>query len=259
MACINDIVLVHGWGLNKAVWSDYIEALNMRFNGVRVHAVDIPGYGDLALEPGTGNLRELADACLEQAPPNALWIGWSLGGMIAMQAALLDLERGHERIQGLQLINSTPKFVQSDDWLSGVDIRVFENFCRELASDYHRTLGMFLLLQAGSTRGARQLARDAQSAIKQYHDPSEQTLSGGISCLANSDLRSLVPQIQVPCQIVLGELDRVTKPASSKELASMLGADLVQMHSGHAPFLTDQTQILDEFERFITQSFSDGG
>jgi len=91
MSFVENVVFVHGWGLNKAVWGDYIVAFKSRFPNLNVHNIDIPGYGDQAHVDSTESLEELARACLKQAPKNAVWVGWSLGGMITMQAALLGL------------------------------------------------------------------------------------------------------------------------------------------------------------------------
>ncbi|MCV5870744.1 pimeloyl-[acyl-carrier protein] methyl ester esterase, partial [Escherichia coli] len=36
-----DLVLLHGWGMNGAVWQQTVESLQPYF---RVHVVDLPGY-----------------------------------------------------------------------------------------------------------------------------------------------------------------------------------------------------------------------
>ena len=231
---IENVALIHGWGLNKAIWLEYVAALQQRLPAIKFHLIDIPGYGDLTDIDSPVCIKELAKACLNQAPEQALWVGWSLGGMIAMQAALL--EQNSLRIQALQLINASPKFVQSDDWPSGVDIAIFEKFCNELSNDYERTLSMFLLLQAGASKGSRALARDAQKAISEYPNPSKITLRQGIECLAEVDLRDQITQLRLPIQVISGSLDRVTKPESSHALAKMISSELIEMHAGHAPF-----------------------
>ena len=274
---IENVVLVHGWGLNKAIWQRYVAVLQERLPTLKFHLIDIPGYGELAHIDSPACIKELARGCLEQAPDQALWVGWSLGGMIALQAALFDLEPSAnkeqeplankepsannepsadkkltvKRVQALQLINATPKFVQSDDWPSGVDIAIFDKFCNELSSDYERTLGMFLLLQAGASKGSRALARDAQQAISQYANPSKLSLRRGIECLADVDLRSQLEMLSLPTQIISGSLDRVTKPESSRALSQMMPSELVELHGGHAPFLTNVDSMLESFERFV--------
>ena len=251
---INDVVLLHGWGLNKAVWLDYLASLELRLPNIRFHLIDIPGYGELSHKDSSSDIQEITQECLNQAPEKALWVGWSLGGMIALQAALTDLEgKSGNRVQALQLINVAPKFVQSSDWASGVDIAIFDRFCAELAKDYERALGTFLLLQAGAAKGARALARDAQSAIEQYRRPSELTLRRGIECLASVDLRGRIESLSLPTQVVSGTLDRVTMPESCRLLSQMMGAQLVEIKAGHAPFLTNIEFMLDNFDSFVNQ------
>ncbi|WP_205352098.1 alpha/beta fold hydrolase, partial [Vibrio cholerae] len=74
-----DLVLVHGWGMNGAVWQQTAQALSDHF---RVHVVDLPGYGH-STEQHAASLEEIAQALLENAPRNAIWVGWSLGGLVA--------------------------------------------------------------------------------------------------------------------------------------------------------------------------------
>ena len=38
-----DLVMLHGWGMHSAVWSDWADALASEF---RVHCVDLPGHGN---------------------------------------------------------------------------------------------------------------------------------------------------------------------------------------------------------------------
>ena len=41
-----DLVLLHGWGMNGAVWHGIVPALASRY---RVHLVDLPGFGNSPL------------------------------------------------------------------------------------------------------------------------------------------------------------------------------------------------------------------
>ena len=250
---IKNVVLVHGWGLNKAIWSSYADSLREHLPEIKVHLLDIPGYGEMAHKPSSSNIRVLAQQCLSQAPEQALWVGWSLGGMIAMQAAILDQEQSSNRVQALQLINAAPKFIASTDWPSGVDIAIFRKFCDSLASDYEKTLGQFLLLQAGKTTDARKLAREAQVKMGEYDNPSQNTLEQGIECLAAIDLREELAALSLPVQVVCGTLDRVAMPETCRASAQLLSAELVEMQCGHAPFLTHPDVLIERFVSFIEQ------
>ena len=85
-----DIVLLHGWGMHSGVWEDVVELLMDSF---RVTVMDLPGHGySREMIPGH-DLQNLCHAVSERAPSQAFWVGWSLGGLVAQQAALETPER----------------------------------------------------------------------------------------------------------------------------------------------------------------------
>lgn len=73
------LVLLHGWGLNAEVWRCIDEELSSHFT---LHLVDLPGFGR-SRGFGAMSLADMAEAVLRQAPDKAIWLGWSLGGLVA--------------------------------------------------------------------------------------------------------------------------------------------------------------------------------
>ena len=86
----DDLLLLHGWGMNSAIWGGFLDALRSRF---RVTLVELPGHGESGFDPECSSLQGWADAVLAVAPQRALWVGWSLGAQLAIQAALSVPER----------------------------------------------------------------------------------------------------------------------------------------------------------------------
>ncbi|MEE8534744.1 MAG: alpha/beta fold hydrolase [Kiloniellales bacterium] len=83
------VVLVHGMGLNRAMWQWLLPALTRRF---QVLSFDLFGHGESMDPVGRPDLRtfsaqilELLDAC---GLARAAVVGFSLGGMIARRFAL---------------------------------------------------------------------------------------------------------------------------------------------------------------------------
>lgn len=89
-----DLVLLHGWGMNTGVWDALPSTLSADY---RLHPIELPGHGGAAFSPDWRDLPDWADAVLAQAPEQAVWLGWSLGGLVALQAALEASTRGSER------------------------------------------------------------------------------------------------------------------------------------------------------------------
>jgi pimeloyl-[acyl-carrier protein] methyl ester esterase len=241
------IVLIHGWALNRGVWSGFVAQLLASQPNLDIQCIDLPGYGHSVNAQGADSIEAMAQYCLDEVAKPAIWIGWSLGGMVAMKAAMLM----PSKVQAMQLISCSPKFVESDDWPEGVELATFESFSQQLANDYQRTLSMFLLMQAGSSASARALAKAAHDSICQRPSPSLETLSAGIRCLAKSDLRNDLIKLKMPIHVISGLRDRVSKPASSARLAALLNADLAEINSGHAPFMTDADAVITNLLRLI--------
>jgi pimeloyl-ACP methyl ester carboxylesterase len=91
------LVLVHGLGGIIENWCALAPALSERH---RVLVPDLPGHGRSALLPEARSIDPLSDAALGVADAegirDAVWIGHSLGGVVALRAAVLrpDVVRG---------------------------------------------------------------------------------------------------------------------------------------------------------------------
>jgi len=247
------LVFIHGWGLNSGVWHSFSDHLRQRETSLEFEFIDLPGYGTSIDILGADSLEAMARHCLDRVREPAIWVGWSLGGMVAMKAASIE----PSLIVGMQLISTSPKFVQSADWPEGVDMAIFESFSEQLANDYQRTLTMFLLLQAGSNTGARELARAAHQAICQLPSPSAETLHAGICCLEEVDLRAELGLLSMPIQVISGLRDRVAKPATATQLAKLLNAELIELNAGHASFMSGPDEVASNLLRLVEQVSSE--
>ena len=150
------LVLLHGWGLNAEVWRCVSEELASHFT---LHLVDLPGYGRSS-GYGAMTLAEMANEVLDAAPQNAIWLGWSLGGLVASQIALTH----PERVQALVTVASSPCFSAHDAW-PGIKPEVLAGFQQQLSADFQRTVERFLALQTMGTETARQDARTLKQTV----------------------------------------------------------------------------------------------
>lgn len=90
------IVFVHGFCQSSAYWAPTLELVAER--GARGIAVDLPGFGASAAEPGPYTMEGLADAldaALDTwgAGPQITLVGGSMGGVVAQHFALRHPER----------------------------------------------------------------------------------------------------------------------------------------------------------------------
>ncbi len=132
------LVLLHGWGLNAEIWHCIREELASHFT---LHLVDLPGFGR-SRGYGALSLDEMAQQVLDAAPQNAVWLGWSLGGLVASQIALSQ----PERVKALVTVASSPCFSAQEEW-PGIKPDVLAGFQQQLSEDFQRTVERFLALQ----------------------------------------------------------------------------------------------------------------
>lgn len=228
-----DLVLVHGWGMHAGIWGDLPNLLAARF---RVTTLDLPGHGRSHDAFNESTLTGFTDAVVQVSPASAIWLGWSLGGLIALDAA----RRYPEKVSKLLLVSATPKFVQAPDWPHAVQAEVFAGFARSLERDYRATLLRFLSLQIGGDETTRMLLKTLRGQIFEHGEPRAAALAAGLSILQQSDLRAALGQIQIPAVIVHGSHDRLAMPAAGEYLAAHLArANIIRIAgAGHAPFLS---------------------
>lgn len=228
-----ELVLLHGWGLHGGVWDTLMPRLTPR---LRVTRIDLPGHGRSRHIPMSHSLTELALQTMAAVPPGAVVLGWSLGGLVALEAAL----RMPQRLRGLILANTTPRFVTAEDWPHAMPPEQLQEFADGLAQDYQETLRRFLSLQVRGDESARASLRALRDSLFAHGEPHTASLATGLTILKDSDLRNRLKEVSVPTLVLAGGHDRLTPPDAGEYLAAHIpGARLeVLAKSAHAPFIS---------------------
>ena len=241
-----DLVLLHGWALHGGLWGSWLDALE---DSYRLHLVDLPGHGHSAWSPGLRSLEQLAAAVRPTIPRGAVVLGWSLGGLLALEIA----GRWPRAIRALVLVATTPRFVQAKDWEPAVPPEVLQDFARSLRVDHARTVQNFLALQTRGDEQAASTLRLMRRQLESHGPPDPRALATGLEILRSADLRSRIGTIAIPALVAAGENDRLTPPGAARALASALPqARLALMpRSAHAPFLSHPDAFLAELRPFL--------
>ena len=243
-----DLVLLHGWALHGGMWGPWLDELAAR---ARLHLVDLPGHGRSAWPAEIRDLAGVARAVRPHVPRAAVVLGWSLGGMVA-----LELARRHPRqVSALVLVATTPKFLVGDGWEHGMRPSVLEEFARGLSADHRRTVQSFLALQTRGDEHAAEALRALRRQLSHHGPPDLRALEAGLSILREADLRDELPRITQPALVIAGDHDRLTPPDAGRELAMALPAARYRLieRSGHAPFLSHAPEVLAEVAGFLSR------
>jgi len=234
-----DLVMLHGWGMNAGVWQSVLPALAEHY---RVTVIELPGHGESTLTSDAGNLDSWVDACLDVAPARAAWLGWSLGGLIALRTAI----HAPDRVLDLYLLAATPSFVQHDVWSTAMPASVFEQFSAALLKDAETTLKRFLGLQVKGAENARETLRTLSAALGARPVASAAGLEAGLSLLLRVDLRDSLKKLTIPSHWLLGERDTLVPVAMAEPLSEILPKARITRIAGaaHAPFLSHPEAFL---------------
>lgn len=240
-----DLVMIHGWAMHAGIFAGFARALAPHF---RLHLVDLPGHGYSRDDAGSLDPAECARRIAAEVP-RAIWLGWSLGGLVAMRAALDDASQ----VRGLVLISSSPRFVVGDDWTPGVAPSVFAEFGAGLADDYRGTIERFLALETLGAEHARSELRALKADVFAHGEPAMSALTDGLRVLDATDLRADMSRIRVPSLWIAGRRDRLVDAAAMKWAAERSGGRYVECNSGHAPFLGHADVLAETIVQFAAE------
>lgn len=239
-----DLVLLHGWGLGRTVWSPCLPVLA---ETVAPRFADLPGYGD---SPERGQtFMEAAQALADTLSPGATLCGWSLGSLLALQATQL----APERVGRLILVGATPCFAQRDDWPAAQPPALLDEFSSAVANDAKTTLQRFVAVTNQGDAKARSIGREIARTVFSNPLPSTETLLAGLGWLRDVDLRNIVTGIACPVLLIHGENDPLMPLAAAHWLADQLPQAELEIFPGaaHAPFLNDPERFARRIGAFL--------
>jgi pimeloyl-ACP methyl ester carboxylesterase len=233
---MNTLVLLHGWGATGQIWARQADYFQGR---VAVRTPTIPAWK-------VGWFAEFLRGLLLE---ECLLVGWSLGGMLLLEA-LSGLSG--RRPAGLVLAGVAPVFTRRPDHPWGqppVTVRAMrwalqENRRQVLEDFADRCLAPGEAAFGSQARAA--LASPAPAA----------SLAAGLDYLLRADLRPLLPGLPPGAIIIQGQEDGIVDPDQARFLREQLPGARLHLLSGagHLPFLTRA----GAFNRILEESLAEG-
>lgn len=238
------LVFLHGWGQSSQIWFQQFDAFPDAI------FLNLPGHG------GAPDCESWLENILAQLPDEpCILVGWSLGGMLAMQLAAAH----PHRIASLVLVSTTPCFRNAPDWHHGCSDEVFDGFRQGLEHASAKTMSRFfaLMLHGDGLVRARfnQLAR---AAVDRAAAASEKGLRQGLQWLGDADLRGMLADVRQPALVMHGADDAIIPVTAGAFLAEEL-ADATWhpfYTCGHAPFLTQAQTFNEQLEAWCLNTSS---
>ncbi|MDD4356006.1 MAG: alpha/beta hydrolase [Smithellaceae bacterium] len=209
------LVFIHGSGSNSDVWSYQYANLHQDFN---IAAVNLPGHGqsegngEQDIEAYVGILKEILDVLKLKRP---VLIGHSLGAAIALgfAAARPGEISGVVAAGGGLTMPVNPDIIEG--FLSQPDVI------------------MDIICKISLAKANRPVFYDAIRAS--LAEARVDVMAGDMTACSTFDLRGDLDKIKTPVLVICGTEDKMTPPASSKQITEEIaGAKLVLIEgTGH--------------------------
>ena len=236
------ILFAHSYLCSGAMWAAQAEYLSSSYRTVNV---DLRGHGRSS-HAGPGlTIYDLVDDHLavldELGIERAVWAGLSIGGMIALRAALT----APERVSALVLADTS---AATEPALPVLRYRAMGMGTRVAGLDLFLNRIMTLMLGSTTRRGNPELVAEWRRRIGGVHVPSILNLMKPL--FGRDSVLERLDEIRVPSLVLVGEEDRAQPPARSREIANGLpNAELVVVpEAGHLAAV-EQPEVVSETMR----------
>jgi Predicted hydrolases or acyltransferases (alpha/beta hydrolase superfamily) len=240
---VQNLVLIHGWASDKRIWQKTENCLAQKN---RVDTLDLPSmqhrysYRDAVLE-----LIE------EKGLDQVILAGWSMGALVALQAAL-ELP---QIIQGLILISGTGKFVSDTQYPGGIPAIPIIRMKKRLNKNAEQTFKDFYKLMFSDREQMEGLAEKViTSHLEHGRTWDISDAQAGLDFLLEVDLRSELEGITCPTLLLHGKQDEICPLAGAVFIQQQMPcARLISYPGvGHIPFLTNPEDFQRDLEGWLT-------
>lgn len=221
-----NLIFISGWAMPEQSLTGLMRALRELFT---VHLINVSGLDDG--KPGTNGLSGHAASLvqrLESMKKPYILAGWSMGGMVCMEAVS---HLAHSPT-GLILLGTTPSFCVRDDFPWGFPQVNVRALAARLIKDASGALTRFYELachphDVPQRNIARWVRRSLEFGIHK--------LDGGLQYLSRYDLRPVAAKIRTPSLVIHGRLDKVVPWQAGEWLSRHMTRAQFAVHenSGH--------------------------
>lgn len=238
-----DIVLLHGWGSSSQSWQPLIPALQ---NIANIITIDLPGFG-ASPEVPEFTVDVVVDLIAAQLPKKCVLIGWSLGGMLAVQIAA----RYPQQVTHLITLAANAKFVASRDYETAMPLAVNRQFNKGFAADPHATLKLFAGLTVQGDINERALLKQMRTL------PATENINANwlqaLEVLTRSDNREAFANLTQSGLHLLAEKDSLVPVSAVQSLSELNARQQVQSISGasHALHWSQPDLVVEHIKNFL--------
>ncbi|KAH9576123.1 hypothetical protein CY35_01G145900 [Sphagnum magellanicum] len=245
------LVLGHGFGSDQSVWQFMLPYF---VNDYKVVLFDLMGAGSTKSQNFSfaryATLHAYADDLLmildEMEIESCVFVGHSMSGMIA---CIASIERP-QVFQKLVLLSASPRYINDEHYYGGFEQEELNQLFDAMQSNFRAWVTGFAPLAVGA---------DLKStAVKEFTRTFFSIRPDIALCISKtcfqSDLRSILPQVKVPCYVLQSSKDLAVPLVVSDYLFHSLGGPTkveILQTEGHLPQLSCPELLIPVLKRAI--------
>ena len=248
------VLLIHGWPLSGASWSEQVPALTEA--GYRVVSYDRRGFGQS--DPGDGYdydalADDLANIISELDLNDVSLVGFSMGGG---EIARYIGKHGEDKLHSVVFAAAVPPYLpKTDDNPDGpLDDETAKMFEDGLAGDRDEFFDKFVTMFYSPGGDGEELASSEQhdEALALAKQSDEDAAKGAMEAFASTDFRDDIAKVSVPTLVLHGDSDGVVPfEGSGKRTHEAIGSSELVLVEG-APHGFNVTHK-DEFNKALVE------
>lgn len=233
---MTNISLLPGWAMSAASMEPLRGALLERLPQAQVQCHDLPPLQMSNIETDLARLGEQL--------PDGVLIGWSLGGVLALQLQ----RRFPKKFRAVVTIASNPCFVSRRDWTEAMPTDTFKSFYADFRDEPEKTLKRFaLLVTQGSAQGR------ALSKALQWDEADHEQRLHALAILGVLDSRSILRRSSLPTLHCLAGQDALVPATVEGALVELDDHSRVAVHAeaSHALPLEQPLWLAEQIAQFL--------
>lgn len=248
------VVLGHGFGTDQSVWKHVIPHLVDEY---RVILFDNMGAGTTDPEYFSfsrySTLHGYADDLLsildELEVESCIYVGHSVAGMVG---CLASLERP-EIFSKIITLSTSPRYLNDSDYFGGFEQEDLNQLFEAMQSNFKAWVSGFAPLAVGADIDSMAVQEFGRTLFNIRPDIAFSVAK----TIFQSDLRTMLPKVTVPCHILQSNKDLAVPVVVSDYLHHELGGPTiveVLQTEGHLPQLSSPDVVIPVLKRHIAGS-----
>lgn len=246
------LIFIHGFPLNKSMWDKQLKAFKQQY---RVIAYDVRGHGEsesgdtsiFSMENFAHDLIYFMDALKID---KASLCGLSMGGYIALNA----IENYPHRFESLVLCDTscfpdTPETIEKR-------MKTVESIEKNGLLSYADSSVNILFAPQSQTTKVEEIAAVKEMILATSIQSLSKTL---LALCVRKETCTLLPHIQVPVLVLVGEEDTITPPVTATYMHKNIKQSILHVikHAGHLSNLENSADFNKQLKTFFASVYKD--